>query len=101
MKRIRLNDKVLVLAGKNKGATGQVIDLDWVKNKVKVDKVNIIKKHTKPTQNNPEGGIIEKEAFINISNVSLVDKNNKPIKVGFKVVDDKKIRVNRKTGKAI
>jgi len=72
--KIKKNDNVLVIAGSHKGTTGTVIAISKDKQKVTIDKVNIVKKHVKPTQQNPEGGIQEFEAPIHISNVKLAPK---------------------------
>ena len=103
MKKIKKNDEVIVIAGKDKGAIGRVLKIDWVKNKVTIDKVNIVKKHQKPTQQNSEGGIHEMEAPIDISNVALKAKGKeaKATKVGFKIEDGRKKRIDKSTGKDI
>ena len=92
---IKKNDKVKVIAGKDKGKEGKVIA-------VNVKGVNIVKKHQKPTNANPNGGIVEVEAPIHVSNVMLIDpSNNEPTRVGFKIEDGKKVRVSKKTGKTL
>ena len=101
MRKIRKNDQVVVIAGKFKGQTGSVLEINWDKNTVVVDKINVVKKHVKPSQQNPDGGIQEFEAPIAVSNVALKDSKNNPIKVGFKVEDGKKVRIDKKTGKAV
>lgn len=105
MQKIRKNDQVIVIAGKHKGQTGKVLAVDLKKNTVTVDKVNIAKKHTKPTQNNPEGGITTFEAPIHVSNVALHVKSKDTsgaTKVAIKVDDKgKKTRVSKLTGKEI
>lgn len=102
--KIRKNDEVIVLAGKHKGESGKVISINTKKNTVVVDKLNIVKMHKKPTQTNPDGGIVEKEAAMHISNVALKasGKDGKAIKVGFKVDEKgKKVRVAKATGKEL
>jgi len=103
MKKIKKNDEVIIIAGKDKGTVGRVLKIDWSKNRITVDKVNIVKKHQKPTQQNSEGGITEMEAPIHISNVALKAKGKemKAIKVGFKIEDSRKKRINKATGKDI
>jgi large subunit ribosomal protein L24 len=97
--KIKKNDTVIVLSGDDKGKTGVVKQALPKENKVVVEGVNMVKRHTKPSQTNP-GGIISKEAAINVSNVALY-KDGKATKIGYKVVDGKKVRVARKTGDVI
>ena len=81
MKRqFKKNDEVLVIAGKHKGQTGKVLSVNWAKSLVTVDKINMVKKHNKPTQTNPDGGITEFEAPIHVSNVKLAPKGKKEAK---------------------
>ncbi|GBG95367.1 50S ribosomal protein L24 [Ligilactobacillus salitolerans] len=99
---IKRNDKVKVIAGKDKGKEGEVLKAIPTKDRVIVKGVNIVKKHQKPTNDNPNGGIIEVEAPIHVSNVMLIDpSNNEATRVGFKVEDGKKVRVSKKTGEII
>ncbi|MBS4749760.1 50S ribosomal protein L24 [Granulicatella sp. zg-ZJ] len=99
---VKTGDKVKVLTGKDKGKEGVVTKAFPKKDRVLVEGVNIVKKHQKPTQANPNGGIVEKEAPIHVSNVMLIDPaTNQPTRVGYKVVDGKKVRVSKKTGEAI
>lgn len=99
---IKKNDKVKVIAGKNKGKEGTVEKVFPSKERVIVKGVNIVKKHQKPTNANPNGGIVEVEAPIHVSNVMLIDpSNNEPTRVGFKIEDGKKVRVSKKTGKTL
>ena len=96
MNKFRKNDSVKVIAGSYKGQTGRVLKMIYTKNRVLVEGINKVKKHMKPSQENPQGGIVEKDMSIHISNLMLVDKG-KPVKVGFKVSDSgKKVRVNKK-----
>ena len=91
-------DKVIVIAGKDKGKTGAIQKVDPKTNRVVVEGVNLRKKHKKPTQANPEGSIVEIYAPIDASNVMLVDpKTKKPTRVGHKVVKGKKVRVALKS----
>lgn len=103
--KIKRGDNVKVIAGDDKGATGVVIKVLPKENRVIVQGVNIVKKHRKPSQSNPDGSIEEKEAPIHISNVALVDpktkkskKAVKTVRVGFDFENGKKIRVCHKTG---
>lgn len=101
MRKFRKNDEVIVIAGSHKGSIGRILKIDWKKNKVTVDKVNIVKKHVKPSQTEPDGGIKEFEAPISISNVALKTGKDSHSKVGFKVKDGVKVRISKKTGKTI
>ncbi len=101
---IRKNDTVVVLTGKDRGKRGRVLTLLPAKNRVVVEGVNIIKRHTRPNpQKNIKGGIIEREAPIHASNVMLLDPDsNKPTRVGSRVESDgRKVRVGRKSGMVI
>ena len=92
-------DKVVVIAGKYKGKTGTIQKVIPEKNRVVVEGVNIRKKHKKPTQQNPDGGIVEIYAPVDASNVMLVDpKTKKPTRIGHKEVKGKKVRVAKKSG---
>lgn len=92
-------DKVIVIAGNYKGTVGTIQKVLPESNRVVVENVNIRKKHNKPTQANPDGGIVEVYAPIDASNVMLVDpKTKKPTRVGHKVVKGKKVRVAKKSG---
>lgn len=99
--KIKTGDIVKVLTGEDKGAEGKVIKVIYDKDKVLVESVNMIKKHLKPNAENPQGGIMEKEAPIHISNVALVDKQGNPTKVRFEIRDGKKVRVSKKTNEVI
>ncbi len=103
--KIRKNDEVIVISGTNKGQTGRVLSVNPKAQTVTIDKINIKKKHVKPSQTNPDGGIQEFEAPIHISNVAISVKAGKskasPSRVGYEVKDGKKIRIAKKTGKAI
>ncbi len=92
-------DKVIVIAGKDKGKTGTIQKVDPKTNRVVVEGVNLRKKHKKPTQQNPEGSVVEIYAPIHASNVMLVDpKTKKPTRVGHKVAKGKKVRVAKASG---
>lgn len=97
--KMRKGDLVEVIAGKDKGKQGKIQELIVKDNRVIVEGVNRVKRHTKPSQKNPQGGIIEKEAAIHASNVLLVDpKTNKGGRVKIVVKGDKKSRVFKKSG---
>ena len=96
---VKKGDKVMVISGKDKGKTGVVLAAFPKKDRVLVEGVNIVKKHAKPSQDNPQGGIISQEAPIHVSNVMPIDpKTGEPTRVGYKVVDGKKVRVAKKSG---
>lgn len=97
--KIKKNDTVIVLSGDDKGKIGVVKQAMPKENKVIVEGVNLVKRHTKPSQTNP-GGIVTKEAAINVSNVAIA-KDGKATKVGYKIVDGKKVRFARKSGDVI
>ncbi len=99
--KIKKGDQVIVLSGDDKGKTGEVIKALPQEGKVVVQGVNMVKKHTKPSQTSA-GGIISKEAPINVSNVAVVDpKSGKATKIGFKEENGKKVRFARKSGEVI
>lgn len=95
---IKKNDTVVVITGKEKGKSGRVLSVDAAKDKLLVEKINMIKKHMKPTRKYAQGGIIEKEAPVDISNVMLLcPKCNKPTRIGNTALQDgKKVRVCKK-----
>lgn len=101
--KIKKNDEVVVLSGKNKGQRGIVVKVITDKKRVLVAGLNMVKRHERQSQVNPSGGIVEKEASIHISNVAYVDpKEDKPTKIGYKVLKDgKKVRVARKSGEIL
>jgi large subunit ribosomal protein L24 len=100
--KIKKGDTVIVISGKYKGVKGKVLKAFPKDNKVIVEKVNFIKKHTRPTQQNQQGGIIEKEAPINVSNVMLFnEKLGEVTKAVFRKVGDSRLRVCKKTGDEI
>ena len=100
--KIRVGDKVQVIAGKDKGKQGEVLQVLVKENRVIVEGVNVVTKHVKPSQQDPEGGIVTREAPIHVSNVALVDpKTNKPTRVGYKVENGKKVRVAKKSSTVI
>ena len=88
---LKKDDNVQIMTGRDKGKKGRVISINRVKYTAIVEGANLVSKHTKPNQDNPKGGVIKKEASINISNLLLVDSKGKPSKIGK--------RINKKTGK--
>ena len=101
MQKIRKGDKVVVLTGKDKGRTGKVTKVLPTTNRVLVQGINMVQRHTRPTQADPQGGIKNKEAPLHVSNVALVDSKGKATRVGFRVEGDKKVRFAKTTGEAI
>ena len=90
------------MTGEHKGSEGVILKMDRTEGKVIVEGVNIVKKHEKPSAKNPQGGIVEKEAPIHISNLSLLDpKSGEPTRVGFEERDGKKVRVSKKSNEVI
>ncbi|MGI9366814.1 MAG: 50S ribosomal protein L24 [Rhizobiaceae bacterium] len=102
MNKIKKGDNVVVLSGKDKGRTGTVVEMVTKTDRVVVQGINMVKRHTKQSQTN-EGGIIAKEASIHISNLALADpKDGKPTRVGIKTNDDgKKVRFAKRSGDLI
>jgi len=100
---IKKGDTVMVIAGDSKGQQGRVLVVDIDKEKVMVEGVNIVKKHSRPTNKTPKGGIIEKEAPIHISNLKVIDSTGKPTRVGRKIDEktNKTVRYSKKTGEVI
>ena len=99
--KIKKGDDVVVLTGKDKGRTGKVTRVLPKDNRVVVQGINVVQRHTRPSQVNPQGGIVNKEASIHVSNVALVDSNGKATRVGFRMEGDKKVRFAKSTGDAI
>ena len=99
---VKKGDKVMVISGKDKGKTGTILASFPKKDRVLVEGVNIVKKHSKPSQMNPQGGIINMEAAVHVSNVMIIDpKTNEPTRVGYKVEDGKKVRIAKKSGETL
>jgi len=100
---VRKGDTVIVVAGKERGKKGKVLRVIPEKGRVVVERINMIKKHQKPTQKIRQGGIIEREGAIHLSNVMLVDPaSDKPTRVGMKALSDgKKVRVARRSGEML
>ena len=96
---VKTGDNVMVISGKDKGKEGVVVKTIAAKDRVVVEGVNIVKKHQKPNNQYPQGGIVELEAPIHVSNVQLLDPStNEPTKIGYKVEDGKKVRFAKKSG---
>ena len=99
--KIKKGDTVRVIAGSEKGSEGTVVSISREKNKAIVEGVNLVKKHNKPNAQNPQGGITEKEAPIDISNLSLLTSDGKTTRVGYRMEDDNKVRFSKKTDEVI
>lgn len=98
--KIKSGDTVRVIAGDHKGEEGKVVKVFPLKNRAIVEGINLISKHTKPSAQNPQGGIVKKEASLHVSNLMLVE-NGQAVKVGYRMEDGKKVRFSKKTDKAI
>ena len=106
--RIKKNDSVKIVSGNSKGSVGKVLFINREKGRVIVEGVNIIHRHTKPNQKNQQGGIVKREAPINISNIMLMcPKTNQPTRIGSKIIKDEKsgrvsrMRLSKKSGEII
>ena len=99
--KIKTGDTVRVIAGDHKGSEGKVLSVFSDKNKAIVEGVNMMKKHMKPNAQNPQGGIVEKEAAIQISNLSLFNSKGESTRVGYKIEDGKKVRFTKKSNEVI
>ena len=99
--KIKKGDTVQVISGNEAGKSGRVIKVFPVKERIVVEGLNMIKKHTRPTQENPQGGILEKEATIHISNVLFIS-GGKPTRLGYKTLEDgRKVKYAKTTGEVI
>ncbi|MBT8265302.1 MAG: 50S ribosomal protein L24 [Bacteroidia bacterium] len=99
--KIKTGDTVKIIAGDHRGAEGKVLKVSKENNKAIVEGVNMIKKHMKPNAQNPQGGIIEKEAPIHISNLSLMNSKGEATRVGYRMEGDKKVRFAKKSNEVI
>ncbi len=99
--KIRKGDRVVVLTGKDKGRTGEVLRVLPKDERVLVQGINVVQRHTRPSQTNPQGGIVNKEATIHVSNVALADASGKATRVGFRMDGDKKVRFAKSTGDVV
>jgi large subunit ribosomal protein L24 len=99
---VKKGDKVMVISGKDKGKSGIILEAFPKQSRVLVEGINIVKKHAKPSQVNPQGGILNQEAPIHVSNVMPIDpKSGKPTRVGYTVENGKKVRVAKKSGEVL
>jgi len=102
MQKLKINDEVIILAGKDKGKTGAILDLNFKRMKALIKGVNMIKKTMKPTKENPTGGIIDREAYVHMSNIALMSpKTKKATRVRIEVKDGKKVRVATACGSVL
>ena len=99
--KIKKGDKVVILSGKDKGRTGEVVKAMPKEGRVIVSGINVHARHRKPTQTSPQGGIERKEAPLHVSKVAIATADGKPSRVRFEVRDGKKVRVAAKTGELI
>ena len=99
--KIKTGDTVRVIAGDHKGSEGKVIKVLLDKNKAIVEGVNMVKKHMKPSAQSPQGGIVEKEASIQISNLSLLTSKGETTRIGYKMEEGKKVRFSKKSNEVI
>ena len=99
--KIKSGDTVKVIAGDHKGSEGKVLTVLRVKNKAIVEGVNMVSKHQKPSAQNPQGGIVKKEAPIQISNLSLLTSKGETTRVGYRMEGDKKVRFSKKSNEVI
>ena len=99
--KIKKGDRIVVLAGKDKGRQGSVLKVIPKEDRVVVEGINMLQRHTRATQADPQGGIRSREAALHVSNVAIVDSKGKPTRVGFRVEDGKKVRVAKTTGEVI
>jgi len=99
--KIKTGDTVRVISGDHKGSEGKIIKVLLEKNKVIVEGVNMVKKHMKPSAQSPQGGIVEKEASIQISNLSLLTSKGETTRVGYKMEEGKKVRFSKKSNEVI
>ena len=99
--KIKKGDTVQIISGNEAGKSGRIIKIFRTKNKIVVEGLNMVKKHARPTQENPQGGIIQKEAAIHISNVMFI-AGGKPTRIGYKTLEDgRKVRYAKTTGEVI
>ena len=99
--KIKTGDTVVLLAGKDKGKQGRVLKVMPKDARLVVEGLNMVQRHTKASQSDPQGGIKRKEASLHVSNVAIVDANGKPSRVGFRMDGDKKVRFSKTTGDVI
>ena len=99
--KIKKGDKIRVISGEHKGSEGNVLKILTTKNRAIIEGVNLVKKHAKPDAQNPQGGIIDKEAPIHISNLSLITSDGKTTRAGYRMEQGKKVRFAKKNNEEI
>jgi len=101
MTKLKKNDNVIVIAGKDKGKTGRILRIDHGSHRVVVEGINLVKKAVRKRRQNDRAGIIELEASLDVSNVMAVTKNGQPSRMGIKIDGDRKVRYLKKTGEEL
>ena len=99
--KIKKGDRVVLLTGRDKGRQGEVLRVFPKEERLIVQGLNLVKRHTRPSQGDPQGGIRTKEAPVHVSNVAYVDRDGQPTRVGFRIEGDKKVRYAKKSGEVI
>lgn len=100
--KIKAGDTVRIISGDHKGTEGKILRVDLKKNKAIVEGANMVSKHQKPSAQNPQGGIVQKEAPIHVSNLSLIDpKSGETTRVGYEIKDGKKLRIAKKSNEVV
>lgn len=99
--KIKKGDNVRVIAGAQKGSEGKIVEILSKSKRVIVEGINIVKKHTKPNAQNPQGGIIEKEGSIHISNLSILTSDGKTTRIGYRIEGNKKVRYSKKSNEVL
>jgi len=99
--KIRKGDNVRVVAGAQKGSEGKVVKITSETGRVIVEGINLVKKHTKPSAQSPQGGIVEKESSIDISNLSILTADGNITRIGYRIEDDKKVRYSKKSNEVL
>ena len=99
--KIKKGDRVVLLTGRDKGRQGEVMRVFPKEERLIVQGLNLVKRHTRPSQGDPQGGIRTKEAPVHVSNVAYVDRDGQPTRVGFRIEGDKKVRYAKKSGEVI
>jgi len=99
--KIRKGDNVSVIAGAQKGSEGKIVKIISESGRVIVEGVNLVKKHTKPSAQSPQGGIVEKESSIDISNLSILTSDGNTTRIGYRIEDEKKVRYSKKSNEVL
>jgi large subunit ribosomal protein L24 len=99
--KIKKGDRVVVLTGKSKGSEGNVLRVFPKEQRVLVEGINMVQRHTRPSQSDPQGGIKHKEAPLHVSNVAIAGADGRPTRVGFRMEGDRKVRFAKRSGEAI